>query len=101
MDNHQVILYQRKALEMVKNIIYNLTVTLTLHWIKAVSCIKHVHGITFTKGRTVIPGLSTFDYNWLERDAGFAGSTGCDNCLGKELGSSERVSQTVNSAAQI
>ena len=38
---------------------------------------------------------------WLERDAGFAGITGCDNCLGKELGSSERVSQSANSAAQI
>ena len=68
MDNHQVTLYQRKALEMVKNIIYNLTVTLTLYWIKMridgdlVLSNMLMRLLTFTR-RTVIPGLSTFDYN--------------------------------------
>lgn len=37
------------------------------------------------KTRSVIPGLRTFDYNWLEQGAGFAAMSVCDNCLVKAL----------------
>ena len=44
------------------------------------------------KTRSAIPGFETFDYNWLERGAGFAAMSVCDNCLSKALGSLEQVS---------
>lgn len=44
------------------------------------------------KTRSLIPGFQTFDYNWLEQGAGSAAMSVCDSCLGKALGSLERVS---------